>query len=177
MSTARSPAQDPDKATSPRDEARPAPATDPGSSGAVLRGRDEALLELSDTLDQVRSGAAGAVTLIEGVAGIGKSRLLDEATRMAQRLHFAVGRGGAEPGEAVELAPLMDALFTGDPPPLKPAALLELTAVLEQRYWLLQELQALLERAALERPILLALDDLQWADAGTASAIRVLTSR
>ena len=92
-------------------------------------------------------------------------------------MDFAVGRGGAEPGEGVELAPLMDALFEGDPPPLEPGALSELPAVPEQRYWLLQELQALLERAALKRPILLALDDLQWADAGTATALRVLTSR
>jgi hypothetical protein len=143
----------------------------------VLRGRDAPLTELSLMLDRVRNGGAGAVSLVEGAAGMGKSRLLDEAARMARRMDFAVGRGGAEPGDGVELAPLMDALFEGDPPPLEPGALSELPAVPEQRYWLLQELQALLERAALERPILLALDDLQWADAGTATALRVLSSR
>jgi predicted ATPase len=79
----------------------------------VLRGRDGPLGQLSETLDGVRSGAAGAVVLIEGAAGMGKTRLLDEAVRMAERMDFAVGRGGTEPGEGVELAPLMDALFEG----------------------------------------------------------------
>ncbi len=143
----------------------------------VLRGRDAPLAELSVALDRVRGGAAGAVILVEGAPGMGKSRLLDEAARMAHRMDFVVGRGGAEPGEGVELAPLMDALFGGDPSPLEPGALRELPAVSEQRYWLLRELQSLLERAALRRPIFLALDDLQWADAGTAAALRVLTSR
>src|SRR5271155_5284291 len=143
----------------------------------VLRGRDAPLAVLGDTLDRVRGRAAGEVILLEGAAGMGKTRLLDEAARMAQRIEFAVGRGGAEPGEGVELAPLMDALFEGDPPPLEPGTLRELPAVPEERYWLLDELQALLEQAAIKRPILLALDDLQWADAGTAAALRVLTSR
>ncbi|HEX4115696.1 MAG TPA: AAA family ATPase [Solirubrobacteraceae bacterium] len=143
----------------------------------VLRGRDAPLAELSVALDRVRGAGAGAVILIEGAPGMGKTRLLDEAARMASRMDFVVGRGSAEPGEGVELAPLMDALFGGDPSPLEPGALRELPAVPEQRYWLLQELQSLLERAALRRPIFLALDDLQWADAGTAAALRVLTSR
>jgi DNA-binding CsgD family transcriptional regulator len=141
-----------------------------------LRGRDGPLAELSVTLDRVRGGAS-AVILVEGAAGMGKTRLLDETVRIARRMDFAVGRSGAEPGEGVELAPLMDALFRGDPPPLEPSALRGLPAVPEQRYWLLQELQALLERVALRQPIFLALDDLQWADAGTAAVLRVLSSR
>ncbi len=143
----------------------------------LLRGRDAPLTVLGDTLDRVRAGDAGAIILVEGAAGMGKTRLLDEAARMALRMDFAVGRGASEPGEGIELAALMDALFHGDPPPLEPGALGELPAVPEQRYWLLQELQALIEQAAITRPILLALDDLQWADAGTAAAVRVLTSR
>lgn len=143
----------------------------------LLRGRDAPLTELSLMLDRVRGDGASAVVLVEGAPGMGKTRLLDEAVRMANRMDFAVGRAGAEPGEGVELATLMDALFQGDSPPLEPGALSELSAGPEQRYWLFQELQSLLERAALTRPILLALDDLQWADAGTAAALRVLTSR
>jgi DNA-binding CsgD family transcriptional regulator len=147
------------------------------SRPSVLRGRDDALAELSATLDRVRSGDACAVVLVEGAAGMGKTRLLEEAVSMARRMDFAVGQSGAEPGEGVELAPLMDALFEGDAPPLEPDALRDLPGLPEQRYWMLQELQALLERAALEQPICVALDDLQWADAGTAAALRVLTAR
>jgi DNA-binding CsgD family transcriptional regulator len=39
---------------------------------------------------------------------------------------------------------------------------------------LLQDLQALLERSALGGPLLISLDDLQWADGGTAAAVRAL---
>ena len=143
----------------------------------VIRGRDIPVAELSVTLDRVRKSAASAVVLVEGGAGMGKTRFLDEAVKMAGRMGFAAGRSGAEPGDAVDLAVLMDALFEGESSPLKTDALRVLPSVAEQRYWLLQELQTLLERAALKQPIILALDDLQWADAGTSAAIRVLTSR
>ncbi|HXD64576.1 MAG TPA: hypothetical protein VNV17_08170, partial [Solirubrobacteraceae bacterium] len=71
----------------------------------------------------MRSGA-GAVVLVEGEPGIGKSRLLEEAARVARRLAFRVGSGAAEPGAGVvELAPLMTALFDGSHPLLERSAL------------------------------------------------------
>jgi predicted ATPase len=111
-------------------------------------------------LDRVRSGV-GAVVLVEGAPGLGKSRLLAEAARIAGRMSFRVGSGAAEPVESVvELAPLMSALFDGVEPLLEREALQALHALPEQRYWLLQDIQALLERAALEQPLLVCLDDL-----------------
>jgi hypothetical protein len=47
----------------------------------------------------------------------------------------------------------------------------------EQRYWLLQDIQALLEQAALRQPVVICLDDLQWADSGTLAALRSLPAR
>ena len=125
----------------------------------------------------MRSGA-GAIVLVEGEPGIGKTRLLAEAARVARRLGFGVGAGAAEPGEGVvELAPLMTALFDGSPPLLERSGLRELHSRPEERYWLLQDLQAMLERAALDGPLLISLDDLQWADSGTAAALRALPVR
>jgi DNA-binding CsgD family transcriptional regulator len=125
----------------------------------------------------VRSGA-GAVVLVEGEAGMGKSRLLAEAVRVARRLAFRVGAAAAEPGAGiVELAPLMTALFDGPEPLLERSGLVELHSRPEQRYWLLQDLQTMLERAALGGPLLIALDDLQWADGGTAAGLRALPVR
>ena len=43
----------------------------------VIRGRDVPVAELSVMLDLVRLSAAGAVVLVEGGAGMGKTRLLD----------------------------------------------------------------------------------------------------
>jgi len=109
---------------------------------------------------------------------MGKTRLLAEAARVARRLGFRVGAGAADPGAAVvELAPLMTALFDGSDALLERDGLPELHALPEQRYWLLQDLEAMLERSALDGPMLISLDDLQWADTGTAAALRALPVR
>jgi DNA-binding CsgD family transcriptional regulator len=47
----------------------------------------------------------------------------------------------------------------------------------EQRYWRLDDLQSLLERAAMDSPLLIFLDDAQWADSGTVAALRALPPR
>ena len=58
-----------------------------------------------------------------------------------------------------------------------PDELTTLHAQPEQRFWLLRDLQQLLERAALESPLLIAIDDAHWADGGTVAAIRTLPMR
>ena len=140
----------------------------------MIRGRDAELEVLGELLGRVRSGS-GAILLIEGAAGMGKSRLIGEGVRMARRVRLPVGVSAAEPWESVaELAPLLRALFDGPEPLLDRAGLTTLHAAPEQRYWRLQDLQSLLERAALDGPLLILLDDVQWADSGTAAALRAL---
>ena len=77
----------------------------------------------------------------------------------------------------VELAALLAALFDGAEPLLDPGELGTLRAQPEQRFWLLRELQQLLERAALDSPLLISIDDAQWADGGTVAALRTLPMR
>src|SRR5580658_3081655 len=142
-----------------------------------IRGRNAELTVLGQHLDRVLSGI-GSVVLVEGGAGMGKSRLLGEVAGMARRLSIRVGCGVAEPGDTVvQLSVLMESLFEGEPPILERTALGDAHASPEQRYWLLQDLEALLEGAALKQPLLVCLDDLQWADSGTAAALRALPSR
>jgi DNA-binding CsgD family transcriptional regulator len=132
---------------------------------------------LGEQLDRVRSGS-GAVLLIEGAPGMGKSRLVAEGVRMAQRLSLPAGVGAAEPSDSVaELAPLLRALFDGPEPLLDRAGLDSLHADPGQRYWRLQDLQSLLERAAMDSPLLIFLDDAQWVDSGTVAALRALPPR
>jgi DNA-binding CsgD family transcriptional regulator len=140
----------------------------------AIRGRDSELAVLGLHLDQLLSGI-GTVVLVEGGAGMGKSRLLGEVAAMARRLSIEVGCGAADPGDTiVQLSVLMEALFKGRSPILDRAALGDAHASPEQRYWLLQDLEALLEEAAMKRPLLVCLDDVQWADGGTAAALRSL---
>src|SRR3984885_12895092 len=78
----------------------------------AMRGRGAALDTLTDQLDRVRSGV-GAVVLVEGVPGIGKSRLLAEAATLAGGMSFRVGAGAAQPGAVVELAAALAGVFAG----------------------------------------------------------------
>jgi predicted ATPase len=112
---------------------------------------------------------------MEGAPGLGKSRLLDEAARIAARLPVRVGAAAAEPRDSVvPMRPLMKALFEGEEPILERSALPDLRASAEQLYWLLHEIETLLEQAALRTPLLVCLDDMQWADRATVTALRAL---
>ncbi|MFC0436422.1 helix-turn-helix transcriptional regulator [Kutzneria buriramensis] len=143
----------------------------------ALHGRDPELTVLRAALSTLRSGT-GVVVVIEGSPGIGKSRLLAEAVRLADRLPARVGLGEADPSETVvELAPLLRALFDGAAPLLDRSALPAERGGPEQRYWMVQDLESLLECAAAESPLVVFLDDLQWADSGTLAALRALPAR
>ena len=140
-----------------------------------LHGRDYELGVLSEQLAVARSGA-GSVSVIEAGPGLGKTRLIEEAIATAGRSSVAVGRGDGDQAKlAVYLAPLLEALFQGKQPLLDRVAALE--SVEDQGYWLVLELWELLEARAKSGPMLICLDDLQWADLGTLSAVRGLTSQ
>jgi len=80
---------------------------------------------------------------------MGKSRLLGEVAGMARRMSIRVGSGVADPGDTVvQLSVLMEVLFEGPSPILERTALGDAHSSPELRYWLLQDLEALLERAA-----------------------------
>ena len=145
-----------------------------GTREAPLRGRAAELAAIGARLDEVRSGV-GSVIVVEGRAGLGKTRLLDACASMAAERSFRVGRGVAEPHRrAVELDALFDALFGGGEPLLARNALSDLHASPEQRFWLLQDIQALIEQEALRGPLLICLDDLHLAGDGCAVAMRQL---
>jgi predicted ATPase len=94
-----------------------------GEPRQPVRGRDDDLVTIGRPLERLLSGI-GWVIVVEGAAGLGKSRLLNEAVTMARRLSIRVGNGAADPGDnVVQLAPLMEALFGGREPILERAAL------------------------------------------------------
>jgi DNA-binding CsgD family transcriptional regulator len=159
-------------------------AQGPGAGGSIvsgagssspIRGRDEQLQLITGFLERVRGGVGGAA-IIEGAAGLGKTRLLAAARATARTLCFRTGLGAAEPGHSsVELAVLMEALFGGAESLVERTALGSRDRSREEPFWLLQDLQTLLERAALRQPLLICLDDVQWADPGCGFALRMLT--
>ena len=147
------------------------------SPAGKVHGRDAELARIRGELDRLSDGAQ-AVIVVEGAAGMGKSRLLTEVSLIARGLGIRVGSSAADPSETVvELAALLAALFDGAEPLLDHDGLGALHAQPEQRFWLLRDLQQLIERAALESPLLISIDDAHWADGGTVAAIRTLPMR
>ena len=149
-----------------------------------IRGRDNELEAVRRRLLDVREGSGGII-LIEGSAGVGKTRLMDAVADIGSELSFRVGRGATEiepERRVIDQVPrveaLLYALFDGDPPLLPRSAFDELRASPEMLFWLLQDLQSLIEKAALQDPLLLCLDDLHNAgtivrgdDAGVAASL------
>src|SRR5581483_2554906 len=133
-------------------------------------GRNDALARLAAAWAALAHGGVG-VALVVGEAGIGKSRL---AARFAAEVHgggAVVLAGRAERAVEQPFAPLVEALGAAAP------ELAEASDPKAGRLRLHDALVGALERAAAGRPLLLVLDDMQWADAATLGFLRHLTAR
>ncbi|MEK7470349.1 MAG: adenylate/guanylate cyclase domain-containing protein [Planctomycetota bacterium] len=187
-----------------------------GARGTALVGREA---ELEDLVRRV-GAATGAFLVLEGSAGVGKSRLLAEmrarVRRSGRRAWVAVGRAyegvraplgpmaevvraetgvsGSSPGEALRfaaaLAAGLEALDTSAVEREDTAALIALSIgiqVPDSRTGKLEPARAADEIAgawvqwlrarALRGPVLLCLEDLHWADAGTLALLAQLAVR
>jgi DNA-binding CsgD family transcriptional regulator len=119
----------------------------------------------------------GGVLVIEGPPGIGKSRLLTEVVALADK-------GGVRPlfGEAFEyqqtvpFSALFMATLGADPPVGDAEALRELGGSADLRYWVVHDLADAIHAAAAQTPLVIALEDIHWADNGTLLALRSLAT-
>jgi DNA-binding CsgD family transcriptional regulator len=136
-----------------------------------LHGRDLERDALGRLIGQAAEGGGGVV-ILEGAAGIGKTRLLAEAARIAAARGLEVASGAAdELDQVTPWAPLLKALFSTSPPLLTEDDLAPLGGLMDQRLAVIESIRAALERGSRRRPLVLALDDLQWADPATLLAL------
>src|SRR5215471_7624726 len=136
----------------------------------ILRGRDAELARLSAMVDAVVSSRSG-VAVVEGMAGIGKTAMLEEVARLGVAAGCVVAAGRAD--ELDQISPmggLLGALRSGQPPLLAPGDLEGLPAA-DQRLLVLDRLYSILEGEAARRPLVITIDDLQWADNATVLAV------
>jgi DNA-binding SARP family transcriptional activator len=185
--------------------ARPAPNSDEWyalapSFEASLIGRAE---EWNVLLAAWKAAAKGArrIVLVEGEAGIGKSRLVDEFLRTVVAGGATVLRGrGYDATAAVPFAPIVEALRGGlEAPGLAGTDAEWLTEVarllpeLRQRFpglaepgpspdptdaWRLYEgVAQVVASLAAERPLVISVDDLQWCDEASCKLIQFLARR
>ncbi|MFF9194139.1 AAA family ATPase [Streptomyces sp. NPDC014779] len=149
-----------------------------GLSRPGLRGRERELERLRALVEAVRDGEGGTIALLLGEPGIGKTALLQEAVSLARARGFLVSHGRAE--ELHELAPLASlasGLLHGDPPLLSSTDFADLAGHHDQRIWLIERLAQLIEERSAGTPVLIAVDDVQWADPLSRFALSVLPAR
>ncbi|MER7702548.1 AAA family ATPase [Kitasatospora sp. NPDC097605] len=153
-----------------------------GTGGALsrrgLRGREGELAELDALIASVARTGSGGLALIQGEPGIGKSTLLAEAVSRAGAAGFSVGVGRAdELHHIVPLSSLATCVLHGDRPLLSGDDFADLARNHDQRIWLVERLAEAIEARAGGVPVLVGLDDVQWADALSRFALQQLPTR
>ncbi|MFC7259363.1 helix-turn-helix transcriptional regulator [Streptomyces lutosisoli] len=147
-------------------------------SRSGLRGREAELEELQALIASVAHTGSGGLALIQGEPGIGKTTLLAEAVARARAAGFSVGLGRAdELHHIVPLSSLAACVLHGDQPLLSGDAFVDLARNHDQRIWLVERLAEAIEARAASVPVLIALDDVQWADPLSQFALKQLPTR
>ncbi|MFJ9346670.1 AAA family ATPase [Streptomyces sp. NPDC101237] len=136
-----------------------------------LRGRDREIAAARAALDVVRGGR-GACVVVEGAAGVGKSRFLAELVRTARRSGFDVVPVRADEFDQYAAgAALQSALHPSD------GSRRVLATADDQRLLLLDSIADALEERAQHAPVAVLVDDAQWADPATLFVLRSLPGR
>jgi hypothetical protein len=141
-----------------------------------IRGRADELKTIGALFSAVVEGRGG-VLVIEGPPGIGKSRLLTEVVALAEGSGVRTLFGEAfEYQQAVPFFSLFMATLRAEPPVGDAEALRRLGGSADLRYWVVHDLADAISTAAAQRPLVILLEDIHWADNGTLLAMRSLAA-
>ncbi len=141
-----------------------------------IRGRAGELKVIGALISAVAQGRGG-VLVIEGPPGIGKSRMLTEVLVLAEKAGVRTLFGEAfEYQQTVPFFSLFMATLRADPAVGDAEALRRLGGSADLRYWVVHDLADAIHAAAAQRPLVIVLEDIHWADNGTLLALRSLAT-
>ena len=143
-----------------------------------LRGRDDELSTALAVIRRTRAHGASRVVLISGNAGVGKTALLSEICRQAAHMNIRLARGKCDEIEqAWPGAPVVGLLRTGRDPLLQEPEFRQVSALIAEPLLLVDRIASHLARLADGQRLLIAVDDVQWADRVSRYALRALIAR
>jgi DNA-binding SARP family transcriptional activator len=147
------------------DAARPArPRSPVPPRHAGFRGRTATVARLRQAFAALADGGHGGSHWIRGEAGIGKSALLAEGLRDAATAEVQVGWGvGDEPDRGAPLS-LLPEFLPRDAANDLLASLYAAHGTMPPTMAVIDAVKAFVTARCAERPVLLVLDDMQWAD-------------
>lgn len=178
----------------PEDAPRPAAPEAPSPGGLV--GRAAELAVLREATESALAGGTGLV-LVEGEPGVGKTRLLEEIAAEADRDGMSVVWGRCLAGDGTPSmwpwVQVVSALLDALPDPANSDQLVaNLGPLVESRidlprgpaipddgtqFRLFEQVVAVIGHAAAQRPTLVVLDDLHWADVASLRLFSHLAER
>jgi DNA-binding CsgD family transcriptional regulator/tetratricopeptide (TPR) repeat protein len=143
-----------------------------------LRGREHELSTALAVIRRTRTHGASGVVLISGNAGVGKTALLSEICRQAAHMNIRLARSKCDEIEqAWPGAPIVGLLRTGHDPLLAEPEFQQISALIAEPLLLVDRIASHLARLADVQRLLIAVDDVQWADRVSRYALRALISR
>src|SRR5580700_1659104 len=143
-----------------------------------LRGRSEPMASALSALRGASQHGTSSSVVICGPAGIGKTALLAEICEHAIRMKIRVGRSKCDPIEQIwPGAPVIAALRSGQNPLTTAEQYEQVARVISEPLLLADRIASRLEDLAAVHPLLVAIDDLQWADRVSRFLLRSLLSR
>jgi DNA-binding CsgD family transcriptional regulator/tetratricopeptide (TPR) repeat protein len=141
-----------------------------------LRGRQAEIDRIAGAVKASGDGSGGVV-LFDGPAGIGKTALLGEARRLGAEAGFVVCSGDCdELDQVTPLAPLLVGLRSSSPALVSGAQEHNILTTTEP-LWATERLGEILETASARQPVMVVVDDVQWADRATLLALSTLPVR
>src|SRR3984885_4776620 len=143
-----------------------------------LRGRSEPMASALSALRGACQHGTSSSVQISGPAGIGKTALLAEICQQATRSKIRAGRSTCDPIEQVwPGAPVIAALRAGRDPLTLAAEYEQIAGAVSEALLLADRIASRLEDIAAVQPLLIAIDDLQWADRVSRFLLRSLLPR
>jgi len=170
---------------------------------AALTGRARELDLLTSVASEARRGGRGRIVFVHGDAGIGKTRLIEALAARASEAGVPVSTGVCDESESPPLlwpwVQILGACLAGAEAEVRRTQLADLGSELarvlptlrerfppsplvadhpeEARVRLLQAVSAAIATLATNTPLVVILEDAQWADADSISVVRQLARR